>query len=108
MNDKEEHLDKASDENDKDFEQWYEKFNNLSNDEKSQLIFNKIKEQISDVDKEVLDKIILLLKENQDKHTDLIWLQETLEKDYPDINPITITNYFLILNLCGIITLDNK
>jgi len=79
-----------------------------SDKEKSEIILNKVKDQISDIDKEVLDKIVKLIENNPDKHTDLIWLQENLEKEYPDINPLTIMNYFLILNMCGIITLDNK
>lgn len=96
------------DENDEEYQKWYEDFMKKSDKEKSDIILNKVKEQISDVDREVLDKIVKLIEDNPDKHTDLIWLQEKLEKEYPDINPIAIMNYFFILNLCGIITLDNK
>ena len=93
-------------ENDPDYQKWCDNFQNMSSEEKSEYILNQIKEQISDVDKELLDKIVQLVKDNPDKHTDLLWLQETLEKDYPEITPLAITNYFLILKLCGIITLE--
>lgn len=91
-----------------EFKKWYDDFMLLSDDEKKKLLLEKAKEQLSDNDKEIIDKIVKLIESNSDKHTDIIWLQEELEKEYKDITPLAIMNYFLILSMCGILTLDNQ
>ena len=93
---------------DLEFERWKEEFMKLPDKEKGRVLLDKAKEQMSDIDKQVIDDILLLLEENQDKHTDLLWINEQLEKKYPDINPLAIMSYFFVLKTCGIIDLDNK
>ncbi len=93
---------------DLEFERWKEEFMKLPDKEKGKVLLGKAKEQMSDIDKQVIDDILLLLEENQNKHTDLLWINEQLEKKYPDINPLAIMSYFFVLKTCGIIDLDDK
>jgi hypothetical protein len=95
-------------EDDLEFLKWKEEFEKKTPEEQQKTLLEKAKEQVSDVDKQVLDDIVSLLNNNKDKHTDLLWLNDELEKKYPDINPLATLSYFLLLNTCGIVNLDDK
>lgn len=103
-------LDKETrlEDNDKGFLEWRENFMSLPDEEKKKVLLDKAKEQMSETDCQVIDDIISLLKDNQDKHTDLIWLNDKLSEKYPDINPLAMMSYFFVLKTCGIIDLDNE
>jgi len=92
---------------DREFEEWKEKLMKLDPRERSRVLLDKAKEQISEQDREVLDDIIKLIEDNPDKHTDLMWLNDKLAPKYPDINPLALMTYFFILNACGVVVLDS-
>ena len=89
------------------FEEWRDQLMKLDPRERSKVLLDKAKEQISEQDREVLDDIVKLIEDNPDKHTDLMWLNDELSPKYPDINPLALMTYFFILNACGVIMLDS-
>lgn len=93
---------------DLEFLKWKEEFMKLPDKEKSRILLDKAKEQMSDEDKSVLDDIVKLLEENQDKHTDLVWINDQLQSKYPELNPLAIMSFFFLLKTCGIVDLDNN
>lgn len=95
-------------EDDLEFLKWKEEFEKKTPEEQQKTLLEKAKEQVSDIDKQVIDDIIVLMRDNPDKHTDLMWVNEELEKKYPDINPLGTLSYLLLLNTCGIVRLDDK
>lgn len=86
----------------------WEAFMKLSDKEKSEILLSKAREQMSDEDRVVLDDIIKLLEENQDKHTDLVWINDKLQDKYPELNPLAIMSFFFLLKACGVVDLDNS
>ena len=86
----------------------WEAFIELSDKEKSEVLLSKAREQMSDEDRVVLDDIIKLLEENQDKHTDLVWINDKLQDKYPELNPLAIMSFFFLLKACGVADLDNS
>ena len=97
-----------TEEEDLEFLRWKEEFEKKSPEEQQQIILEKAKAQVSEVDRQVIDDIIVLIRDNPDKHTDLMWVNEELEKKYPDINPLGTLSYLLLLQTCGIVNLDDK
>ena len=98
----------TEEEEDLEFLRWKEEFEKKSPEEQQQIILDKAKAQVSEVDRQVIDDIIVLIRDNPDKHTDLMWVNEELEKKYPDINPLGTLSYLLLLQTCGIVNLDDK
>lgn len=97
-----------TEEEDLEFLKWKEEFEKKSPEEQQKIILDKAKAQVSEVDRQVIDDIIALIRDNPDKHTDLMWVNEELEKKYPDINPLGTLSYLLLLQTCGIVNLDDK
>jgi len=97
-----------TEEEDLEFLKWKEEFEKKSPEEQQKIILDKAKAQVSEVDRQVIDDIIVLIRDNPDKHTDLMWVNEELEKKYPDINPLGTLSYLLLLQTCGIVNLDDK
>lgn len=94
--------------NNNGFDEWYQDLKNQTPEKQSQILLDKMKEHLSKEDSECMDEIIKLLKNNPDKNTDILFLEDNLKEKFPDINPLAILNYYFLLTSAGFIELDHK
>lgn len=94
---------KAS-EDEKGFDEWLNKINQSSDSEKKEIILSKIKESISEDDRNCLDRILEIFESgNQD---DILSLETKLKIEFPNINPLAIFQYLMLLMGAGLITIE--
>ena len=98
----------SSVQNEQEFNEWMQHLESLSPEERSKIILDKIKERVTKRDGKALDLLYSILKEHPDENTNMSFLVNEMQKTYPMVNPLTILSYMSLLNIAGLITVDNN
>lgn len=98
----------SSVQNEQEFNEWMQHLESLSPEERSKIILDKIKERVTERDGKALDLLYSILKEHPDENTNMSFLVNEMQKTYPMVNPLTILSYMSLLNITGLITVDNN
>lgn len=98
----------SSVQNEQKFNEWMQHLESLSPEERSKIILDKIKERVTERDGKALDLLYSILKEHPDENTNMSFLVNEMQKTYPMVNPLTILSYMSLLNITGLITVDNN
>lgn len=93
---------------DEGFEEWLKKLQNMDNEERQSFLWNFLSEKLSEDDVRCCHKIVELLSDasNSSKNTDILFIENHLKKDFPEINPITVFSYVMLLQGLKMIKLE--
>lgn len=93
---------------DEGFEEWLKKLQNMDNEERQSFLWNFLSEKLSEDDVRCCRKIVELLSDasNSGKNTDILFIENYLKKDFPEINPITVFSYVMLLQGLKMIKLE--
>ena len=94
---------------DEGFEEWLKKLQNMDNEERQSFLWEFLSEKLSEDDVRCCRKIVELLSDtsNSGKNTDILFIEKELKKDFPEINPITVFSYVMILQGLKMIKLED-
>lgn len=84
------------------YDEWLEIIRNSENPREE--IFKKIKESVSEDDQKCMDMILEYM--NQGNKFDIVEIEKMLEPSFPDINPIAVFQYVILLSGAGLIKLE--
>ena len=93
---------------DEGFEEWLKKFQNMDEEERRSFLWDFLSEKLSEDDITCCRQIVELLsnESNSDKNTDILFIEKELKKDFPEINPITVFSYVMLLQGLKMIKLE--
>lgn len=93
---------------DEGFEEWLKKLQNMDNEERQSFLWEFLSEKLSEDDVRCCRKIVELLSDesNSGKNTDILFIENQLKKDFPEINPITVFSYVMLLQGLKMIKLE--
>ena len=93
---------------DEGFEESLKKLQNMDNEERQSFLWNFLSEKLSEDDVRCCHKIVELLSDasNSSKNTDILFIENHLKKDFPEINPITVFSYVMLLQGLKMIKLE--
>ena len=93
---------------DEGFEEWLKKLQNMDNEERQSFLWEFLSEKLSEDDVRCCRKIVELLSDtsNSGKNTDILFIEKELKKDFPEINPITVFSYVMLLQGLKMIKLE--
>lgn len=93
---------------DEGFEEWLKKFQNMDEEERRSFLWDFLSEKLSEDDVRCCRKIVELLSDtsNSGKNTDILFIEKELKKDFPEINPITVFSYVMLLQGLKMIKLE--
>ena len=93
---------------DEGFEEWLKKLQNMDNEERQSFLWNFLSEKLSEDDVRCCHKIVELRSDasNSSKNTDILFIENHLKKDFPEINPITVFSYVMLLQGLKMIKLE--
>ena len=94
---------------DEGFEEWLKKLQNMDNEERQSFLWEFLSEKLSEDDVRCCRKIVELLSDtsNSGKNTDILFIEKELKKDFPEINPITVFSYVMLLQGLKMIKLED-
>ena len=94
---------------DEDFEEWLKKLQNMDTEERQSFLWEFLSEKLSEDDVRCCRKIVELLSDtsNSGKNTDILFIEKELKKDFPEINPITVFSYVMLLQGLKMIKLED-
>ena len=94
---------------DEGFEEWLKKFQNMDEEERRSFLWDFLSEKLSEDDITCCRQIVELLSDesNSDKNTDILFIERELKKDFPEINPITVFSYVMLLQGLKMIKLED-
>ena len=94
---------------DEGFEEWLKKLQNMDNEERQSFLWEFLSEKLSEDDVRCCRKIVELLSDtsNSGKNTDILFIEKELKKDFPEINPITVFRYVMLLQGLKMIKLED-
>lgn len=94
-------------EEEQEYQDWYDNvFSKMSEEEQRQELLRLVKENVTETDGKVIDRILGLLKDHQGEDTDMVFFMNNLKEDFPDINPSSIVSYMMLLKSCGLVDVD--
>lgn len=93
---------------DEDFEEWLKKLQNMDTEERQSFLWEFLSEKLSEDDVRCCRKIVEMLSDtsNSGKNTDILFIEKELKKDFPEINPITVFSYVMLLQGLKMIKLE--
>ena len=93
---------------DEGFEEWLKKLQNMDDKERRSFLWEFLSEKLSEDDVRCCRKIVELLSDtsNSGKNTDILFIEKELKKDFPEINPITVFSYVMLLQGLKMIKLE--
>ena len=93
---------------DEGFEEWLKKLQNMDEEERRSFLWDFLSKKLSEDDVRCCRSIVDLLSDesNSDKNTDILFIERELKKDFPEINPITVFSYVMLLQGLKMIKLE--
>ena len=93
---------------DEGFEEWLKKLQNMDEEERRSFLWDFLSKKLSEDDVRCCRKIVELLSDtsNSGKNTDILFIEKELKKDFPEINPITVFSYVMLLQGLKMIKLE--
>ena len=93
---------------DEGFEEWLKKLQNMDTEERQSFLWEFLSEKLSEDDVRCCRKIVEMLSDtsNSGKNTDILFIEKELKKDFPEINPITVFSYVMLLQGLKMIKLE--
>lgn len=93
---------------DEGFEEWLKKLQNMDEEERRSFLWDFLSKKLSEDDVRCCRRIVELLSDesNSDKNTDILFIERELKKDFPEINPITVFSYVMLLQGLKMIKLE--
>lgn len=93
---------------DEGFEEWLKKLQNMDEEERCSFLWDFLSKKLSEDDVRCCRRIVELLSDesNSDKNTDILFIEKELKKDFPEINPITVFSYVMLLQGLKMIKLE--
>lgn len=94
---------------DEGFEEWLKKLQNMDEEERRSFLWDFLSKKLSEDDVRCCRSIVDLLSDesNSDKNTDILFIERELKKDFPEINPITVFSYVMLLQGLKMIKLED-
>lgn len=99
---------KEDEEYDESFEEWLKELSELSPEESKDFIWKLLESRMGEDDVKCCRKIVNLLENEMDSstNTDLVYIENILKKDYPEITPFAVFDYLILLQGLGMIKLE--